>query len=43
MSQVSRESSWLALREAVGAVMSALAPAAANGKEGPSREKRHKE
>jgi hypothetical protein len=43
MSQVSRESSWLALRDAVGTVMSALAPTTANSKEGPSREKRCKE
>jgi len=43
MSQVSKESSWLALRDAVGAVMSALAPAIAESVKAPSREKRHKE
>jgi hypothetical protein len=43
MSQMSRESSWLALRDAVGAVMSALTPTTANSKERPSREKRRKE
>ena len=43
MSRVSRESSWLALRDAVGAVMSAIAPATAESVKVPSREKRHKE
>jgi hypothetical protein len=42
MSRVSKESSWLALRDAVGAVMSALAPTTAN-EQAPSREKRRKE
>jgi hypothetical protein len=38
----SKESSWLVLRDAVGAVISSLAPVAAKN-EGPSREKRCKE
>ena len=43
MSRVSRESSWLALRDAVGVVMSALAPATAESVQVPSPEKRHKD
>ena len=43
MSSASKESSWLALRDVVGVVMSALAPMTTQSTQNPSREKRRKE